>query len=624
MAPPSGSPTSAVGADTIPLNTSASIDSTCAVAPLPTPKKSVKKTPGKQQQQHATTSNNYAAPNTPIASAKRPRTPHTGKKTPGGKTPARTPGRGGGGGGGSMTSIDEQRAHSGRNRADEGKENSGAGENLTTPGGAATPRTPAASTKRLEAPTPAIEAMSPMHPARPMRSHSPSSEERHGQQLSMDEEASASSSGTWAGKLFSPVLHFLGGSGSEEDGGEEGQVEPQEREGVLGAAARRKDIYVDDDGDVHMDDAGAGANDDSVGAALAAERGDAEEEASVEKAISDFGADPADGDAGHVVANGTRAGGNMVHYAAGRTVYSSHSVEKSTKTTISYSSSPSSSKGREGGNGIDARGSPASSVGSPAYSRSGADDSVDGSVDRSYVHQEDAEVEVSVQESIDEDEEEDEEEFNPYLFIKSLPAYDLVVPPYRAARICLPPKDPVAPPIALVLDLDETLVHCTVEPIPDADMIFPVVFNGVEYRVHVRCRPYLEEFLERVAGDFEVIVFTASQRVYADELLNRIDPEGKYIKHRMFRESCLPVEGNYLKDLNVLGRDLRKAVLVDNSPHAFGYQTDNGIPIESWFDDPHDTELLKLERFLRTLHGKEDVRRVVRDKFQTWRLVAEA
>jgi CTD small phosphatase-like protein 2 len=92
----------------------------------------------------------------------------------------------------------------------------------------------------------------------------------------------------------------------------------------------------------------------------------------------------------------------------------------------------------------------------------------------------------------------------------------------------------------------------------------------------------------------------------------------------MFRESCLAVEGNFLKDLNVLGRDLTKTVLVDNSPHAFGYQVDNGIPIESWFDDPHDTELLKLERFLRTLHGVKDVRTVVRKAFKTYQLIEEA
>jgi CTD small phosphatase-like protein 2 len=92
----------------------------------------------------------------------------------------------------------------------------------------------------------------------------------------------------------------------------------------------------------------------------------------------------------------------------------------------------------------------------------------------------------------------------------------------------------------------------------------------------------------------------------------------------MFRESCLLVEGNYIKDLNVLGRDLSTAVLVDNSPHAFGYQVDNGIPIESWFDDPHDTELLKLEQFLSTLEGVDDVRVMVRSKFQTYKLIRDA
>lgn len=217
---------------------------------------------------------------------------------------------------------------------------------------------------------------------------------------------------------------------------------------------------------------------------------------------------------------------------------------------------------------------------------------------------------------------EDEEEFNPYAFIKSLPDYEDVKSLCPADR--LPPKAEDAPPITLVLDLDETLVHCTVEQVDDADLTFPVDFHGMTYMVHVRLRPHLNQFLRAISDKFEVVVFTASQQVYADALLDLIDPNHEYIKYRMFRESCLPVEGNYLKDLNVLGRDLTKSVLVDNSPHAFGYQVDNGIPIESWFDDKNDTELLKLERFLRTLHKVEDVRSVVRRTFRTYELIENA
>jgi len=230
----------------------------------------------------------------------------------------------------------------------------------------------------------------------------------------------------------------------------------------------------------------------------------------------------------------------------------------------------------------------------------------------------------------DDDDDDEEEDFNPYLFIKCLPPYQLAIPPGWASQPkALPSRDAAAlpsavPPICLVLDLDETLVHCTVEPVANADMTFPVEFNGTEYQVHVRCRPFLREFLEAVSQKFEVVIFTASQRVYADKLLDKIDPLGKFIRHRMFRDSCLPVEGNFLKDLTVLGREFSKMVLVDNSPHAFGYQVDNGIPIESWFDDPDDRELLKLEVFLRTLHGVDDVRVAVRDTFQTHRLVLSA
>ena len=232
-----------------------------------------------------------------------------------------------------------------------------------------------------------------------------------------------------------------------------------------------------------------------------------------------------------------------------------------------------------------------------------------------------AETKAAVDENSNSNEEDDEEQFNPYQFIAGLPPYEHV---YVNGKICLPPSLKSCNRPTLALDLDETLVHCTVEPVDKYDISFPVTFNGTYYQVYVRKRPFLDYFLETVSKSFEVVVFTASQKVYADVLLDLIDPGKKYISHRLFREACLLVQGNYLKDLHVLGRDLSKTVLVDNSPHAYGFQIDNGIPIESWFDDDGDTELLKLVSFLRMVQGVDDVRPVVHEHFKTYQLVQNA
>ena len=76
-----------------------------------------------------------------------------------------------------------------------------------------------------------------------------------------------------------------------------------------------------------------------------------------------------------------------------------------------------------------------------------------------------------------------------------------------------------------VLDLDETLVHSTLDGCEQPDFSFPVAFNGREHQVHVRRRPHLDAFLQRCAALFEIVVFTASQKVYAEQLLNVLDPQ---------------------------------------------------------------------------------------------------
>uniref|UniRef100_A0A667GE28 protein-serine/threonine phosphatase n=1 Tax=Lynx canadensis TaxID=61383 RepID=A0A667GE28_LYNCA len=160
--------------------------------------------------------------------------------------------------------------------------------------------------------------------------------------------------------------------------------------------------------------------------------------------------------------------------------------------------------------------------------------------------------------------------------------------------------------ICVVIDLDETLVHSSFKPINNADFIVPVEIEGTTHQVYVLKRPYVDEFLRRMGELFECVLFTASLAKYADPVTDLLDRCGVF-RARLFRESCVFHQGCYVKDLSRLGRDLRKTLILDNSPASYIFHPENAVPVQSWFDDMADTELLNLIPIFEELSGAEDV-----------------
>lgn len=97
-------------------------------------------------------------------------------------------------------------------------------------------------------------------------------------------------------------------------------------------------------------------------------------------------------------------------------------------------------------------------------------------------------------------------------------AANIIVP--SKDSVLLPPQSDVRP--TLVLDLDETLVHCSLTDFKYCSTSFVLSGNGGQIsssvpqacegtQVYASFRPHLLEFMEICAANFEVVLFTASE-----------------------------------------------------------------------------------------------------------------
>jgi len=65
--------------------------------------------------------------------------------------------------------------------------------------------------------------------------------------------------------------------------------------------------------------------------------------------------------------------------------------------------------------------------------------------------------------------------------------------------------------------------------------------------VYVQKRPFLNEFLELLSRDFNIVIYTSSEKEYADAILDNLD-KYKIINKRYYRADCELQGEEYIKD----------------------------------------------------------------------------
>lgn len=192
----------------------------------------------------------------------------------------------------------------------------------------------------------------------------------------------------------------------------------------------------------------------------------------------------------------------------------------------------------------------------------------------------------------------------------------------------------------LVLDLDETLIHSLSRGSPrsfnangGSSHMIEIKLNNVATLYYAHKRPYCDFFLKEVSKWFELQIFTASVKEYADPIIDWLEsdvlsshhkkktPLGshdtsarppKVFTKRYYRNHCTHRTGvGYIKDLGKFfptKDDLKNVIILDNSPISYAMHEDNAIMIEGWINDQNDRDLLNLLPMLYSLSLCIDVR----------------
>lgn len=115
---------------------------------------------------------------------------------------------------------------------------------------------------------------------------------------------------------------------------------------------------------------------------------------------------------------------------------------------------------------------------------------------------------------------------------RAMPTVNL--PPFTAQQV--KNWSPSSPKV-LLLDIDETMIHCIDDRDPPSmrGQIALTVHSEVPIDIQINMRPGLLEHLHELSQSYQLVSFTASDQVYADTILDYIERDGEIFSARLYR-----------------------------------------------------------------------------------------
>jgi RNA polymerase II subunit A small phosphatase-like protein len=174
----------------------------------------------------------------------------------------------------------------------------------------------------------------------------------------------------------------------------------------------------------------------------------------------------------------------------------------------------------------------------------------------------------------------------------------------------------------LILDLDETLVHASEVPLARAPD-----FVVASYALYLR--PGVAAFLDHVAQHYALAVWTSSSPLYARAVVDHVFADPTSLAFVWASDRCTlrrDLERDTwdqtkpLRKLRRRGYDLRRVLVVDDSPEKHTRNYVNLVIVRPFEGDPADDELASLSRYLEQLAAAPDFRRVEK---RGWRKARE-